>query len=326
MTNLIEAARQFYQQTVQPFLEDAGQVAGDVGQAASDVGEALADGASDVAQAVQEEGVLNVAGDLVAYGAGQTVDVLAQLQQRSPAEFVEWLTGPEGPSIADATAQVPGLQQAIGDVIDGAMENPMVAGAVGRAFGFEYVSAGDFYTTNESSLQSYFGFHDAYDSVGKALGMDLDDQVVAFEVDGVEYRLELWQGSYGNGGAFGGEIGLYTRHTGERGPLGDLLEQIPGYYSSAAGDDQIQMSQTIYNTRTGEEYFTNDGQGADDGQHYWNLAIRTDPGVNHEDIGQRGTLVMNDPAVAQALYDAMIAKGIDAQLADDGVTISYDWP
>ncbi|HZW18987.1 MAG TPA: DUF4474 domain-containing protein, partial [Luteimonas sp.] len=176
------------------------------------------------------------------------------------------------------------------------------------------------------SLQSYFGFHDAYDSVGKLLGMDLDDQVVEFEVDGTEYRLELWQGSYGSGGAFGGEIGFYTRHTGERGPLGDLLERIPGYYSSAAGDDQIEMSQTIYNTKTGEEYFTNEGLGADDGEHYWNLAIRTDPGVNHEDIGQRGELVLKDPEVAQAMCDAMVAQGIDATLGDDGLTITYDWP
>jgi len=319
MTNPLEAARQFYQQTVHPFLED-------VGGAVSDVGGAVVDAGGDVVEAVREEGVFNVAGDLARFGARQTVDVLAQLQQRSPADFVDWLTGPEGPSFADATAQVPGLQQAIGDVIDGAMDNPMVAGAVGQAFGFEYVPGRDFYTTNEGSLQSYFGFHDAYDSVGKLLGMDLDDQVVEFEVDGTEYRLELWQGSYGSGGAFGGEIGFYTRHTGERGPLGDLLERIPGYYSSAAGDDQIEMSQTIYNTKTGEEYFTNEGLGADDGEHYWNLAIRTDPGVNHEDIGQRGELVLKDPEVAQAMCDAMVAQGIDATLGDDGLTITYDWP
>lgn len=330
MTNPIDAARQFYQHTVQPFLEDAGRVVKDVGGAISDVGGALDDAAHDVAGAVGEEGVLNVARDVVSGQARQGAEVLGQVRQNlqhgSPGEFVEWLTGPQGPSFADTTAQVPGLQQAIGDVIDGAMSNPLVAGVVGRAFGFEYVPEGDFYTTNESSLQSYLGFHDIYDTAGKALGMDLDDKVVEFEVDGTQYRLELWQGSYGSGGAFGGEIGLYTRNTGERGPLGDLLEHIPGYYSSAAGGDQIAMSQTIYNTKTGEEYFTNNGAGADDGEHYWNLAIRTDPGVSHEDIGQRGTLQLKDPDVAQAMCQAMRAQGIDAQLGSDGLTITYDWP
>jgi len=322
MTNPIEAARQFYQQTVHPFLED-------VGEAVSDVGSAVVDAGGDVVDAVREEGVFNVAGDLATFGARQTVDVLAQLQQRSPADFVAWLTGPEGPSFADATAQVPGLQQAIGDVIDGAMDNPMIAGAVGQAFGFEYVPGHDFYTTNEGSLQSYFGFHDAYDKVGKLLGMDLEEKVVEVEVDGVEYRLELWQGSYGNGGAYGGEIGFYTRGTGERGPLGNLLEKIPGYYSSANGDSQIRMKQTIYDASNPEQaHFENPGFGTDDGEHYWNLAIRTDPGVNHEDIGQRGELVFEDAKVARALYDAM--AGDDAfrnvELSADGKTITYDWP
>jgi hypothetical protein len=297
------------------------------------VGGAVVDGARDVAESVAEEGVVDVGVDIVRHNVAQGTEILAELGrvglgQRSPVDFVDWLAGPEGPSFADQTALVPGLQEAIGDVIDTSMANPMIAGAVGQAFGFEYVPEGDFYTTNESSMQSYFGFHDAYDKVGKLLGMDLDDEVVEFEVDGTEYRLELWKGSYGNGGAFGGEIGFYTRGTGERGPLGDLLERIPGYYSSAAGDDQIRMTQTIYDTETGEVYFTNDAEGADgtDGEHFWNLAIRTDPGVNHEDIGQRGTLVLDDPDVAEAMCAAMNREeGITAELGDDGLTINYVW-
>lgn len=328
MSGPIEALRQFYDQSVRPLQDDLADIAGDVAEAATDVGGAVVDGARDVAQAVAEEGVIDVAADIARHNVAQGAQVLAELGRRSPQDFVAWLAGPEGPSFADQTALVPGLQEAIGDVIDTSMENPMIAGAVGQAFGFEYVPDGDFYTTNESSMQSYFGFHDAYDKVGKLLGMDLDDEVVEFEVDGTEYRLELWKGSYGSGGAFGGEIGFYTRGTGERGPLGDLLERIPGYYSSAAGDDQIRMTQTIYDTETGEVYFTNDAEGADgaDGEHFWNLAIRTDPGVNHEDIGQRGTLVLDDPDVAEAMCAAMNREeGITAELGDDGLTISYVW-
>jgi len=325
MSGPIDSIRQFYEQSIRPLQDDVATIAGDVADAASDVGSAVADAAGDVADAVVDEGVANVALDLATHNMAQGARILSELGRRSPQDFVDWLAGPEGPSFADQTALVPGLQDAIGDAIDAAMDNPMIAGAVGRAFGFEYVPAGDFYTTNETSLQSYFGFHDAYDKVGKLLGMDLDDEVINFEVDGVEYRLELWKGSYGNGGAFGGEIGLYTSGTGERGPMGDFLEQIPGYYSAAAGDDQIRMTQTIYNKQTGEAYFTNDGAGADDGEHYWNLAIRTDPGVSHEELGQRGELVLTDPEVATAMCAAMNREGVPAQLGEDGLTITYSW-
>lgn len=332
---LLDAIRQFYDHNVRPIQDDvvntANNVAGvakDVAEAAGEVGGAVLDATGDVVDAVLEEGVVDVAADIVGHNAALGQEILTQLQQQpTGADFLDWLAGPDGPSFADQTALIPGLQEGIGDVIDVAMGNPMVAGAIGQAFGFEYVPGGDFYTTNESSMQSYFGFHDAYDKVGKLLGMDLDDEVIEFEANGVEYRLELWRGSYGNGGAFGGEIGFYTNGTGERGALGDLLERIPGYYSSAAGESQIRMTQEIYDTRTGEVYFTNDGRGADgtDGRHFWNLAIRTDPGVNHEDLGQRGTLVMNDPDVAEALCAEMNRQGVPAQLGDDGVTITYDW-
>jgi len=327
MSGPIDSLRQFYDHSIRPLQDDVLDIVGDVAGAASDVGHAVAEAAGDVAHAVADKGIANVASDIVTHDMAQGARVLTELGRRSPPDFVDWLAGPDGPSFADQTALVPGLQGAIGDVIDASMANPMIAGAVGQAFGFEYVPGQDFYTTNESSVQSYLGFHDAYDKVGKLLGMDLDDEVMEFEVDGVQYKLELWKGSYGNGGAFGGEIGLYTRGTGERGPLGEFLEQSPGYYSSAAGGDQIRMTQEIYNTRTGEVYFTNDGKGADgsDGKHFWNLAIRTDPGVNHEDLGQRGTLVLTDPDVAEAMCATMNRQGVPAQLGEDGLTITYEW-
>lgn len=312
---------------VRDLADDATAFLGDLGGAAVDVGQAVAEGAGDVVGAVAEEGVGNVLGGIVQGNAEQLQSVLAAMRESpSAGEFLQWLAGPEGPSFEDQTALVPGLQEAIGNVLDRSMENTLVAGAVGKAFGFEYVPGEDFYTTNESSMQSYFGFHDAYDLAGKALGMDLDEEVMEFTtVDGRQYRLELWRGSYGAGGAYGGEIGFYTIGSGERGPMGDLLEMIPGYYSSAAGSDQIGMTQTIYDTRTGEEYFTNDGKGADDGEHYWNLAIRTDPAVSHEHLGQRGELVVDDPAVAVAMHQALLDNGIEATLSADQRTISYDW-
>ena len=323
-----DGIRQFYDQSVRPWVDQAVQAATPVVEAAQTVGEAVASGARDVGAAVQREGgVLDVAGDLARHHIATSAQVLGELQRRSPGEFVDWLAGPEGPKVFDYTAQIPGLQQAIGDAIDHSMSNPMVAGAVGRAFGFEYVPGGDYYTTNEGSLQSYFGFHDAYDKVGKLLGMDLDERVMEFESGGVQYRLELWKGSYGSGGAYGGEIGLYTRGDGDRGPLGDALEKIPGYYSAATGDNQVRMTQTI-STGDGPQ-FTNAHAGADgtDGEHYWNLAIRTDPGVDHEDITQTGTLVCDNPQFARDAYQALQQElGADnVSLGADGRTITYTW-
>lgn len=337
MNNPIDSLRQLYTAHIQPLQADARDLASDVGdnvsaflddagEAGATVWDAVVQGGEHVATAVANEGVLDVARDVARENLGVVREIVQQAQQQPDGQaFMHWLVGPDGPSIADATSRIPGLQDALGDVMDASMSNPMITGAIGQAFGFEYHAEGDFYTTNEGSIQSNFGFHSVYDLAGDALGMDLTEQVVEFEYGGVEYKLETWQGSYGGGGAFGGEIGLYTRNTGERGGMGDLLEGLnDGYYSAAAGDDQIEMSQTIYNVDTGEEYFTNPGVGADDNAHYWNLAIRTDPGVNHEDIGQRGELVMQDPGLAQAMYDAMVAEGMDAQI--EGSTIRYDWP
>lgn len=327
MSNPFDGIRQFYTQTVRPWVEDAVEAAAPVVDAAQDVGGAIVEGAQEVAAAVDQQGVLNVAGGLALHHVTTSAQVFVELHRRSPVDFVNWLAGPEGPQVSDYTAQIPGLQQAFGNVIDTSMDNPMVAGAIGQAFGFEYVPGGDFYTTNESSLQSYFGFHDAYDKVGKLLGMDLDERIMEFEVDGVQYRLELWKGSYGSGGAYGGEIGLYTSGAGDRGPLGDFLEHIPGYYSAATGENQVQMTQTI--SVDGQPQFTNAHAGADgtDGEHYWNLAIRTDPGVQHEDITQTGTLVCDNPAFAQAAYQALQQElGADnVSLGADGRTISYTW-
>jgi uncharacterized protein DUF4474 len=336
MSGPIDSLRGFYDHSVRPLQDRAVDIAGDVartaggmGDAASDVTHAVADAGRDVADAVGNKGFVHVGVALIKADATQGAQVLTELQRRSPGDFIDWLTGPDGPSLADQTALVPGLQRGIGDVIDAAMANPMIAGVVGQAFGFEYVPGLDFYTTNESSIQSYLGFHDAYDKVGKLLGMDLDAKVVEVEVNGVGYKLELWKGSYGSGGAFGGEIGLYTRGTGERGLLGDLLEQIPGYYSSAAGDQQIRMTQEIYNTHGDPDkpYFTNDGKGADgnDGKHFWNLAIRTDPSVDHEDLGQRGTLEFTDPDVAKAICAELNRQDVPAQLSEDGLTVHYVW-
>lgn len=228
-------------------------------------------------------------------------------------------------------------------LMDKAMENPQLAAEIYKIFGFKYDKDGDFYTTGEHSIQSYFGWHNMYDKLGTLLGMQLDetgpdpdhpdrpDIEFTDPKTGKEYRLELWKGSYGSGGSFGGEVGLYTRDPDSTGPRG-LLEKIPGYFSTAQGDDQIQVTQQIYDKNDPDRvYLTNDGKGADgtDKRHYWNLAIRTDPDVRPEDLGQRATIQVKDPEVRDRMFEAMQRyaesdTSFTPQKNPDG-SLSYTW-
>jgi len=282
--------------------------------------------ARDVASAVSKEGVprtIENVGHAALVQAGRIAQGAAA-HPFDPAGFANWLAGPRSPSGEDMTAAVPGLQKAIGTAIDRAMKDSGVSNAIGWAFGFKHVAEGDYYTTTKNSLQSLVGFQDSYDAAGKLLGMDIDHKIMNFKADGIAYRVEIWKGGYANGGAFGGEIGVYTRGGHDRGIAGDIMEKLnPGYYSSADGKHQVQMSQTIYNTHTKRDYFTNPGSGSENGKHYWNLAIRTSPGITREDLGQRGTLTMNTEASAKGLYKALKDQGLDPQIA--GKTVTYDW-
>ena len=85
------------------------------------------------------------------------------------------------------------------------------------------------------------------------------------------------------------------------------------------------MVQEIYNKTSGESYFTNDNRGSRDGDHFWNLAIRTEPGVGKDMLGQRGSLYFKDPVLAQRMAAAMRAEGLAASVGSDGMTVSYTW-
>ncbi|MFJ1767479.1 DUF4474 domain-containing protein [Amycolatopsis sp. NPDC088138] len=239
----------------------------------------------------------------------------------------------EIPGLAALIAKHPELDWALlhGDW-DKIMQNPEVAQKIYDYFGFKYVEDGGYYTTGEHSVQSYLGWHDLYDKLEPVIGAKLDhtsdggdNMEFTDPQTGKQYRLELWKGSYGFGQAYGGEVGFYTSEAGDD----------SGYFSAAQGDDQIKVTQTIYDKGTGEVYFTNDGQGADgtDKKHFWNLAIRNDPSVDSGNLGQRATIEVRDVGMRDRMYDEMtryaaahpgqnltVTKG-----SDDPPTLSYDW-
>lgn len=222
------------------------------------------------------------------------------------------------------TGLIPGLQGAVGDVADLAMGAPLLGGLISAGFGFQYVKGQDFYTTNQTSIQSHLGFMDAFDQAGFAGGMDLDDSTSEFSYGGRDYRLELWKGSYGAGSAFGGEVGLYIRD-----PSKDLLQSpgqaIDGFYPAADPADRIRIVQSIYDVHTGETYFTSDGHQTLGEDQYWNAAIRTTPGLDKSDLGQRGTLYVDDPGLRQAMGAAMAREGVAVRIDDAAGTVVYDW-
>jgi uncharacterized protein YukE len=222
------------------------------------------------------------------------------------------------------TGLVPGLQGAVGDVADLAMGAPILSGLIGTTLGFQYVKGQDFYTTNQTSIQSHLGFMDAFDQMGFAGGMDLDDSTSQFTYNGQEYRLELWKGNYGAGAAFGGEVGLYVRDPGK-----DVWQSpgqaIPGFYPAADPSDRIHMVQTIYNVNTGDPYFTSDGHSTLGTDQYWNAAIRTTPGIDKDDLGQRGTLYVADAGLRDAMAAAMRREGVDVHVDAAAGAVVYDW-
>lgn len=276
------------------------------------------------------DAILLIEGQKLRFKTGQVWE-LAGSEKRNLAEIGAIMLR-EIPGLAALVAKNPELRNALlhGEW-DKLMQNPEVAQKIYDYLGFKYVKDGDFYTTGEHSMQSYMGWHDLYDKLGVVLGMKLDE--TGTDGDNMEftdpetgktYRLELWKGKYGNG-AYGGEVGFYSSDSPNNN----------GHFNAAQGDDQIKVTQTIYNKETNEVYYTNDGQGADgtDKKHFWNLAIRTDPNVNPEQLGQRSTIEVRNVEMRDRMYDEMtryaaahpkdnltVTKG-----SDHPPTLSYDW-
>lgn len=276
------------------------------------------------------DAILLIEGQKLRFKTGQVWE-LAGSEKRNLVEIGAIMLR-EVPGLAALVAKNPELRNALlhGEW-DKLMQNPEIAQKIYDYLGFKYVADGDFYTTGEHSMQSYMGWRDLYDKLGRVLGMDLDE--TGTDGDNMEftdpetgktYRLELWKGKYGNQ-AFGGEVGFYTSDSPNNN----------GHFNAAQGDDQIKVTQTIYNKENGEVYYTNDGQGADgtDKKHFWNLAIRTDPDVNPEQLGQRATIEVRNVEMRDRMYDEMtryaaahpgdhltVTKG-----SDHPPTLSYDW-
>ena len=171
----------------------------------------------------------------------------------------------------------------------------------------------DFYRTNETfGVQRLAGFMNLWDELGPLLGMDLDTEIVVFTPEGSdkEYRLQFWKGSYGYGGAFGVEIGFYSRSTSlaklfpysGSGGLDDMFDN----YACVSGEDELRTIQMICDANTGEVLIKNDtADYADNQDHFWNLAIKTDYGYSKEDLVVLERIDVPDPDMYKAMLKAI---------------------
>ncbi|MDD3361695.1 MAG: DUF4474 domain-containing protein [Hespellia sp.] len=191
------------------------------------------------------------------------------------------------------------------------------------AFEYKGEEDGDYYYTNETyGIQRCSGFMDLYDDLGVLLGMDLDTEIVTFKANGKEYRLQFWKGSYAFGGAYGGEIGLYSRSE----ILADLFPYNEGSvgsklinYQCASGEDEIISTQTIYNVDGNKLLEHSTKKNADNDDHFWNLAIKTDPGYSAEDLSIREVIEVKNDEVYEAMKDA-IRSNPDLELNEERST------
>ncbi len=208
---------------------------------------------------------------------------------------------------------------------------PLVTG------GLSFTSDGEkFYSIDSTySVQRRNGFADVTELGGPFLGMDLDTTVTTFVYDGREYRLQTWDGTYGSGSAFGGEIGLYCRDLPDgkksnysfmsaediRGNIDTLSrEQVSSIfttYNAVPDEDQPDMDVTVH-TSGGREI----NNSVDN--TYWSFNAADvpldanglpDPGYRKQDTSVEGRLDFSkNPGLMEAMEEALRnedpAKGI----------------
>ena len=176
--------------------------------------------------------------------------------------------------------------------------------------------------------------------------MDLDTTTTVFIYNGMEYRLQAWNGEYMFGIMAGGEIALYAR------PLYEALENpylakdledyahrlrslsthevnnlFINHRSLASEADQIPMVLYVYDN-DGNRIIRNDtAVYANEGTHYWNYAAvpNSQTEYSRDDLYVVGELTIEDDGLRDAMQQALLRDGIDVILQGDGQTLKVIW-
>lgn len=206
---------------------------------------------------------------------------------------------------------------------------------------------GIFYSKDvDGSVQKRNGFGDWIEFAGPALGMDLDTHITTFVYDGKEYRIQSWDGTYGAGLFYGGEIAVYTRDAPtlpseqhmDMSPqdIIDNLETLTPQqtrsifitYEPATGSDAPDMHIHV-NTGGKRSIRRSAGKG------YWTFDSKfvprnptngyPKPGYTQEDISVTGTVSFEDEGLRDAARAALERDGVDVREQGDGsLVIGWD--
>lgn len=193
----------------------------------------------------------------------------------------------------------------------------------------------------EGSVQERAGYSDLVDLCAPVLGMDIDSEIVTFVYEGKEYRLQKWDGSYGAGLGYGGEVGLYCRdlpdsdveayHPMEPEEIRENLdtltstqvESICATYDTVDGDDQPGIEIEIRDKRSSMQRLSHNA-----GKTYWNLTLGLVP-TRSGNYTKDGLSVMSrldfsaNSGLCDAAETALLDAGIVAKRNGDVLVIAW---
>ena len=173
--------------------------------------------------------------------------------------------------------------------------------------------------------------------------MDLDTDITTFAYKGKEYRIQTWDGTYGAGVAYGGEVAVYTRDA-PTSPSDEHLDMTPQEirdnldtlsarqtksifttYESAEGSDVPDIHITV--DTGGEEHID---RGAGKGNWTFDSKIvprrhngKPRPGYTRQDITVEASLTFEDKGLQEAARGALAGDGIGVE--EDGGGLSVAW-
>ncbi|WP_307739643.1 DUF4474 domain-containing protein, partial [uncultured Parolsenella sp.] len=250
----------------------------------------------------------------------------------------------ESGSVGSLTEALPNLPTGLVNALSGVARGRHVPG-ISDLLSFT-AGGGMVYDLNvPGSIQQRSGFSDLIDLAGPMLGMDLDTQVVTFEYDGREYRLQTWDGTYAAGAGWGGEVALYSRPSpGEGGrPYEGMSPEEVRANIDTLTPEQVEGLWTTYDTVTGDDLVdinmsVTNGLGdritRDAGSTYWNYSAGPIPprglanrggGYKKADTSVISTLsAPNNPGLAKAAERALEQQGYGVVEFEDG-SFLVDW-
>ncbi|WP_130811226.1 DUF4474 domain-containing protein [Olsenella sp. Marseille-P4559] len=224
------------------------------------------------------------------------------------------------------------------NMVDGNDENPLT-----QYLAFT-TDDGIFYGKDmRTSIQHKSGYGDWIEFFGPFLGMDLDTDITTFIYDGKEYRIQTWDGTYGAGIAYGGEVAVYTRDA-PTSPSDEYLVMTPQdirdnldvlsarqtksiftTYESAEGSDVPNIHITV---NTGGRYSID----RDAGKGNWTFDSKIVPrnpdgskqsGYTREELSVTATLDFEDKGLQEAARNALAGDGISVEEDGDGLTATW---